>query len=455
MKYWGLYKLYLAKQFLSQGEDIQNLSYYRNQLFFYIILYSLAFSPLAIVPGIIVSYITGYFELVLLNINTFIFLLVLGLTKSIKIENRKKMFIAAFFIVGWVLLSTLKLEGPGLLYLFSITIISFLIHSGKVAYTIIAINSVILILLGVNIELKWLSLGITEGQTMARWFGIIVNLIFVSVVITACFEILFEKLEKIIVQQRRLNQIIKEDNEKILLAQNFLKTKNEELNQFAHTVAHDLKEPIRSMQSFAYLITDKYKENIPTKGQEYLSYIQNSSSRMGLLLDSLLEYSQLGKDRESSTFLVENIVKELEKDLSELIRENKAKIKYQNLPEITAYEIEFKMLLQNLIANAIKFKKADQGSEVMIEAVENDEFWEFRVHDNGIGIDPLHQEKIFTIFQRLHKNLFPGTGLGLANCKKIVEIHGGRIWVDSTPKKGSTFHFTISKNLEVQFTKSE
>ena len=227
-----------------------------------------------------------------------------------------------------------------------------------------------------------------------------------------------------------------------------LKEKNEELNQFAHTIAHDLKEPLRSMQAFAHLTISKYKDSIPEKGQEFLSHIQTSSQRMALLLDSLLEYSQIGKGKQKSVFSVKELVNELEKDLSQLIKENSAKINYNALPEIIGYEIEFKQLLQNLIANAIKFKKDDEDIEVKIEAKEKDKYWEFLVTDNGIGINSNHKEKIFTIFHRLHKDKFPGTGLGLANCKKIVEIHGGKIWVDSIPEKGSTFYFTISKDLE-------
>ncbi|WP_296618925.1 ATP-binding protein [Marivirga sp.] len=249
-------------------------------------------------------------------------------------------------------------------------------------------------------------------------------------------------------QQRILNETVNQDNQKILNTQKVLKEKNEELNQFAHTIAHDLKEPLRSMQAFSHLTISKYKDSIPEKGQEFLHHIQTSSERMALLLDSLLEYSQLGKGKQKSVFSVKELVKELEKDLSQLIQENEAIIRYNGLPKIIGYELEFKQLLQNLIANAIKFRKDNEEIEVKIKANEKDKHWEFLVTDNGIGIDSKHREKIFTIFHRLHKNKFPGTGLGLANCKKIVEIHGGDIWVDSIPEKGSTFYFTISKNLE-------
>ncbi|WP_375578000.1 ATP-binding protein [Marivirga tractuosa] len=448
MKYWGEYKIRLAKTILGQNEAIQNLSYYRNQLFFYLILYTLAFSPLAILPGIIASYLTGFIYLLILNIITFLVLIFLAFIKPLQIAIRKMIFVSLLFIIAWVLLFNLKLEGPGLMYLFSVTIVTCLIHSAKFAYVLIFINSVLLGLLGLNIELQWFTLSLTENQSTTTWFGIVVNLIFLSIIIVACFEIIFKKLEKIIIQQRQLNEIVNQDNLKMLDTQKVLKEKNEELNQFAHTIAHDLKEPLRSMQAFASLTVSKYKEAIPEKGQEFLGHIQTSSERMALLLDSLLEYAQLGKGKEKSVFSVKELVKELEKDLSQLIKENDARIHYNGLPQITGYEIEFKQLLQNLIANAIKFKRDEEKVEVKIKSKETDDHWEFLVADNGIGIDSKHQKKIFTIFHRLHKNKFPGTGLGLANCKKIVEIHGGNIWVDSIPEKGSTFYFTISKNLE-------
>ena len=448
MKYWGEYKIRLAKTILNQESMIQNLTNYRNQLFYYIILYALAFSPIAIVPGIIASYRTGFYNLLILNVLTFIVLIVLAFVKPIKIKSRKLILISNLFIISWALLYNLKLEGPGLMYLFTVTIVTCLIHSGKTAYTLILINSIILIILGLNIEYQWFYMPITSNQNTTAWFGIVVNLIFLSIIIVACFEIIFKKLEKIIIQQRKLNESINQDNQKMIDTQKILKDKNEELNQFAHTISHDLKEPLRSMQAFAHLTISKYKESIPEKGQEFLTHIQTASERMALLLDSLLEYSQIGRSKKKSEFSVDAIVKELEKDLSQLIQENGAEIKHENLPTISGYEIEFKQLLQNLIANAIKFKKEEESIEVKINAKENQEYWKFFVSDNGIGIDSKHQEKIFTIFHRLHKNKFPGTGLGLANCKKIVEIHGGNIGVDSVPEEGSTFYFTISKNLE-------
>ena len=196
MKYWGEYKIRLAKTILGQQNAIENLSYYRNQLFYYLILYTLAFSPIAIVPGIFASIQTGFVNLAILNVATVLTLLILGFVKPIKIEIRKLILILILFIISWTLLFELKLEGPGLMYLFSVTIVTCLIHSGKIAYLLIFINSILLGFIGFNIEFQWLSLAITEGQSITTWFGIVVNLIFLSFVIVGCFEIIFKKLEK-------------------------------------------------------------------------------------------------------------------------------------------------------------------------------------------------------------------------------------------------------------------
>jgi len=450
MKYWGEYKNRLANTILGQQKSGDTLSYYRNQLFFHIILYALIFSPIAIVPGIIASYKTGYLDLLILNNSTFLVLLILAFVKPIKIETRKLILLVTLFIISWSLLFRLDLEGPGMIYLFAVTIVSCLIHSVKFAYLTIILNSVTLGLIGLNIELQVIPLSLSTDQSITVWFGIVVNLIFLSLIIVGCFGVILKKLEKIIINQRILNKKVNLDNQNMMDAQKVLKVKNEELNQFAHIIAHDLKEPLRSMQAFAHLVITKYKGTLPEKGQEYLTYIKTASERMALLLNSLLDYSQIGKGKKKSSFSVNELVKELEQDLSQLIKENNARLEYEDLPVITAFEFEFKQLLQNLIANAIKFKKDDEEIQVRIKVYETPKYWKFLITDNGIGIDPQHQEKIFKMFHRLHTKKFPGTGLGLANCKKIVEMHDGEIGVDSKPGKGSTFYFTTSKHLDAQ-----
>jgi light-regulated signal transduction histidine kinase (bacteriophytochrome) len=165
---------------------------------------------------------------------------------------------------------------------------------------------------------------------------------------------------------------------------------------------------------------------------------------MSNLIKALLDYSLIGRERKLERVDCNQLVSEVTGNLYHAIHENSAKIIVGELPKLDANFIELELLFQNLIGNAIKFRKTDISPEITIKASKRNDVWEFSIHDNGIGIDEKFQEKIFNIFQRLHnKSEFEGTGIGLAHCKKIVSLYGGNIWVESTPGEGSTFHFTL------------
>jgi light-regulated signal transduction histidine kinase (bacteriophytochrome) len=159
------------------------------------------------------------------------------------------------------------------------------------------------------------------------------------------------------------------------------------------------------------------------------------------------ELKVLGRDRIITAIDCNLLVDAVLNDLDHSIKRSNATVTVQKLPTVNGFETELRLLFQNLIANSIKFHKNDENPEIKISAVNRETEWHFSIQDNGIGIEPKHKEKIFIIFQRLHKrNEFGGTGIGLAHCKKVVELHGGKIWVESTPGSGSTFNFTIPKS---------
>jgi light-regulated signal transduction histidine kinase (bacteriophytochrome) len=167
---------------------------------------------------------------------------------------------------------------------------------------------------------------------------------------------------------------------------------------------------------------------------------------MSVLVKDLLDYSLLGKESVKTIVDCNKIAEAVLGDLGESIKGSSAKLTIQELPTINGYETELRLLFQNLIENAIKYQKPDMVPEIQISVKNHEKEWLFSIKDNGIGIDQKHYEKIFIIFQRLHnRNEFEGTGIGLAHCKKVVEMHGGKIWVESTPGSGSTFMFTIPK----------
>ena len=234
---------------------------------------------------------------------------------------------------------------------------------------------------------------------------------------------------------------------KRLLEESFLELdlKNNRLQQLTYIAAHDLQEPLRTIKHFAEYIDTNYQSKFDEKGQTSINYIKQASERVSLLIKGLMDYSLIGNYDKTSLVDFNKIVKTILEDLQVLIKESNANIKVGKLPRIIGHKTELRILIQNLITNAIKFSRNGIYPEINIYASRKDGFWIFAVKDNGIGIESKHQEKIFKIFQRLHpKNEYGGgTGIGLSHCQKIVEIHGGKIWFASHLNEGSTFYFTI------------
>ena len=223
-----------------------------------------------------------------------------------------------------------------------------------------------------------------------------------------------------------------------------LQIKNKELEQFAYVASHDLQEPLRTTTGFIQLLQKQYKGKIDEKADLYLNYIADSSNRMRVLIKDLLDFSRIGSNVELQQIDCNTMVKDMLQDISVAIEESKARVEFTELPAITGYATEIKLLFQNLVINAIKFRKKDVPPLIKITAIKKNDYWEFAVSDNGIGIEEKYNQKIFNIFQRLHtKEEYIGSGIGLSHCKKIVELHHGKIWVTSIPGEGSTFHFTL------------
>lgn len=223
-----------------------------------------------------------------------------------------------------------------------------------------------------------------------------------------------------------------------------LQRSNEELRQFAHVVSHDLKEPLRMVSSYTQIIETKYGDKLDDEGREYLGFAVDGASRMKQLIDDLLAYAHV--QAQSQNFVVfdmQLVMDEVCRLLHFTIAEANAILDVDPLPHIRGDQRLITQLLQNLVSNAIKYQK-DRQPHVRIKAEKQEDEWVFSVQDNGIGIEPSSLDRIFVIFQRLHvRGEYPGTGIGLAICKKVVEHHEGRIWVESEVGKGSTFYFSI------------
>jgi PAS domain S-box-containing protein len=224
-----------------------------------------------------------------------------------------------------------------------------------------------------------------------------------------------------------------------------LKRSNDELQQFAYVASHDLQEPLRMIASYTQLLAKRYKGRLDSEADEFIAYAVDGSNRMQGLIQDLLAYSRAGTNGEAlHEISCEKALKEALSNLRATIQESGALVTHDSLPAIMTDETQLIQVFQNLVGNAIKYRRAEIP-HVHISATKNGgKEWIFSVRDNGMGIDPQYFERIFVLFQRLHgRKEFKGTGIGLAICKKIVERLGGRIWVESQPEEGSTFHFAL------------
>lgn len=226
--------------------------------------------------------------------------------------------------------------------------------------------------------------------------------------------------------------------------QDELARSNRDLEQFAYVASHDLQEPLRMVAAYTQLLAERYQGKLDANADKYMNYAVDGALRMQNLVRDLLAFSRVGRNgREPRPVDLTGVVRLVLSNLQTLIRETNAEVKFDQLPEAVVDATQMVQLFQNLIANAIKFR-GPNPARVSITAERNDREWTFSVADNGIGIAPEHADTVFVIFKRLHTHAeYPGSGIGLAICKKIVEQHGGRIWVESQPGQGSTFKFTL------------
>lgn len=224
-----------------------------------------------------------------------------------------------------------------------------------------------------------------------------------------------------------------------------LERSNHELEQFAYVASHDLQEPLRMVSSYTQLLERRYRGKLDAKADTYIYFAVDGANRMQRLIQDLLLYSRAGT-RAAPPERVETakVVAEVLQNLEVALQESGTEVRVGDLPAVWADPSQVAQVFQNLLANAIKFRREGVRPRLEVSAHKDGPFWQFRVSDNGIGIEETYFDRIFLIFQRLHtKEAYPGSGIGLAVVKKIVERHGGRLWLESAPEQGSTFFFTL------------
>jgi len=271
------------------------------------------------------------------------------------------------------------------------------------------------------------------GETL---FCVINLVIFVIIILWNSRHLMQLDLER-----KRMENNLKQKSEELAYA-------NKELERFAYVASHDLQEPLRTISNFTEILEEKNVGQTDEESRQYFGFIIDATHRMQNLIKDLLELSKVGNELSIAWIDCNKIVEEVINEMQASIVKSNAHIKISTLPVFKGNRTGMKQLFQNLISNAIKFCKKNESIEIEIAANENESEFIFSVKDNGIGINDKYKEKIFIIFERVHNsNEYPGTGIGLATCKKIVSLHNGKIWVESELGKGSTFYFSISKKL--------
>jgi len=219
---------------------------------------------------------------------------------------------------------------------------------------------------------------------------------------------------------------------------------NRDLEQFAYIASHDLQEPLRTVAGYLQLLDRRYKDRLDADANDFINFAVDGAARMQTLINDLLAYSRVGtKGHAAAPVNCEEILARALANLRSAVEETGARITHDPLPTVSGDAPQLVQLFQNLIGNGIKFR-GKAPPEIHVSAAPDDGHWKFSIADNGIGIEPRYADRIFVIFQRLHtRDKYPGTGIGLAICKRIVERHGGKIWFQPRPEGGATFYFTI------------
>ena len=296
-----------------------------------------------------------------------------------------------------------------------------------------------------NSDGKWNKSGasISLIVTPPFWETLSFRIVLFLIVVLGLYIIYRIRIYQIELNQQELETQVKERTESLKHITEELKKSNKELEQFAYVASHDLQEPLRMVSAYAGLLEKRIDKKLDKDSREFLSYMKDGALRMQVLINDLLDYSRIStKGKSFQTADLNTLMQHVLQNLKISIDEKQARVTFDKLPTLNVDESQIVRLFQNLIGNAIKY--CHLIPEVHVAVSRNNGEWTFTVSDNGIGINPKYQTRIFGIFQRLHgRDEYSGTGIGLAVCKKIVERHGGKLWVESEAEKGSVFYFTL------------
>jgi len=438
----------LVKRNCTNTGNNKDLAYWRDNLFACTLIYLLPFCLIALLPSLYLVYSTGQHSIALVDLLAMTGMLVIVFTPGIRLIVRKAIFVSCIYLFSCAMLYYIGASGPGFVYLLVASLLCIFIFPTTYRFWPAWLNTIICILFGVAIILKLIPLPAAGGEAGIVFLVISANLVFVSFLLAALIPGIFNGLQETIQKEKQLKDELSVQQAYLQQAHHLLEQKNHELEQFAYVASHDLKEPLRMVTSFMGMLKKTYGSQLDDKAHSYIDFAVDGGKRMQRMIDDLLEFSRMARlegDRE----LVDTklIVQEVKQNILKLIEESHADIIIESdLPKVRVHKMDITRLLQNLISNAIRFRKKETTLVIRISVNEKDDAWLFRIEDNGIGIATENTQRIFDIFTRLHSHAtYEGTGIGLAVCKKITDRNGGKIWVESKEEEGSVFYFTILK----------
>jgi signal transduction histidine kinase len=446
------WRKYTSTLFLAYGmqKGVQSeLDRKKDNIFKYVLSILLPLSSVAFVPGIIYSFHVNLPYLGIADIIALTALIILTLPIKMPLYVRKVVFIFISYFIAFVAIWYVGLLGPGLILLLAACLFGIVFFANKSSLYFAHFNLGILILFAVLLYyhvFDW-PIKINREQILEEWGAVTGNLILMSYLFAFLLPYVFKKLQDTIDEQNRLKEKIEVKQSELEKALITLERKNQELEQFAYIASHDLQEPLRMVSSFMEKIDQKYASVLDDKGKTYLHFAVDGSNRMRKMIIDLLEYSRFQRSSQEAEWINLNDIINVELEIfQEEINASNSTLIVDQLPTIFAPKTSIIRLFQNLISNALKYRKKEIPLLLEISCKESMTDYLFSIKDNGIGIDEKYQLKIFTIFQRLHREEeISGSGLGLAICKKVVNDLGGNIWFESNSVDGTVFLINLPK----------
>lgn len=443
---WNRYLLFIKNICLATEENASPLDHWRDRLFVYGIAFLIPFCLIGLIPGLVMSYINNFIPLFIFDSIAFIVSVIVALVPRIPLIVRKWAIFMVFYGIGAVLIFFIGNYGPGLMYLLSVSILMILFLPNNQAYISFFFNLATCIIFSLLIHFDLISsLPNLPKLDLVHWITVSSNLIFLSAMFSFLIPKLFSRLENSLREQVKLQEQLTKGTIKLKKSLVEVESKNKELEHFTFVVSHDLQEPLRMITGFLELLKIKYYGKLDEKANTYISYAVDGANRMRMLILDLSEYSRINKIKDDPVLLnPQKILEDLQLTFQNEIQSKKAEITSESLKPFYGYPSFFSVLLQNLIANALKYSAPGRPPKIHLSMTHRDKDYLFELTDNGVGIEAEYFDKIFVLFQRLRKkNVGSGTGMGLAIVKKITDMLGGKIWVSSEVGKGSVFSFTL------------